>query len=68
MDLKKKALLDWIINFIQVFLPGHTIKIIFKEYKSDLIPTPTDIPQRSPLLLILFLFFISKLFETFNSN
>jgi len=51
-----------------VFLTGHTTKIIFKGYESDLILTLTGIPQGSLLSSILFLFFISEFFETFNGN
>ena len=66
--LRKKGLLEWMIKFIQAFLTGRTTKIVFKGYESEKILTPIGIPQGSPLLPILFLFFISELLETFNSN
>ena len=66
--LRKKGLLEWMIKFIQAFLTGRTTKIVFDGYESEKIPTPIGIPQGSPLLPILFLFFISKLLETFNNN
>ena len=66
--LRKKGLLEWMIKFIQAFLTGRTTKIVFKGYESEKILIPIGIPQGSPLSLILFLFFISKLLETFDSN
>ena len=55
-------------KFTQSFLTGHSTKIVFKGYKSETILIPIGILQGSLLLLILFLFFISKLLEMFNSN
>jgi Reverse transcriptase (RNA-dependent DNA polymerase) len=66
--LRKKGLPDWMIKFTQAFLTGRTTKIVFEGYESELIPTPTGIPQGSPQSPILFLFFISELLETFESN
>jgi len=66
--LRKKGLPDWMIKFTQSFLTKHKTKIVFKGYESETIPTTSGIPQGLPLLPILFLFFISELLETFNSN
>ena len=66
--LRNKGLLNQIINFVQAFLIGRTTKIVIKGYKSELILIPTGILQGLPLLLILFLFFISKLLEIFDNS
>ena len=66
--LRNKGLPDWIIKFVQAFLTGRTTKIIIEGYESESIPTPTGIPQGSPLSPILFLFFISELLETFDDS
>ena len=58
----------YIIKFTQSFLIGHKTKIVFKKYKSKIILITLGIPQKLPLLLILFLFFVFKLLETFNNN
>ena len=39
---------------------------MFIEYDSNWIQTQTGIPQRSPLSLILFLFFVSELLEDYQ--
>ena len=66
--LKKKGLLDQMIKFTQSFLIGRKTKIVFKGYESEIIPTTLGILQGLPLLPILFLFFVSKLLETFNND
>jgi len=47
---------------------GRIIKIIIKGYKSELILIPIGILKGLPLLLILFLFFISKLLKILNNS
>ena len=63
--LKRKGFPRWIIDFIQSFLTARKTRIKFTGYKSNWIQTETGIPQGSPLLLILFLFFILELLEKF---
>ena len=64
--LERKGLPEWLIQVIASFLTGRRTQIVYTGYESEWIYTQTGIPQGSPLLPILFLFFISELLEEFQ--
>src|SRR6266568_6481296 len=66
--LRAKGFLEWIIQFIQGFTGQKETLLVFSGYQSPPITVTTGIPQGSPLLPILFLFFISNLFNTFKEG
>ena len=65
--LQKKRLPQWVIGFIQGFLTDRRTQLAFSGFTSEVIETPTGIPQGSPLSPILFLFFASELLEMFDN-
>lgn len=60
-NLRKAALPEWVIQFIQSFLTNRTSSLCFNDYTSPQLPTSTGIPQGSALSPILFLFFAGPL-------
>ena len=61
--MKKKGLPEWIIKYVKNFMQGRRTKVAFDGYESEWVQTNSGIPQGSPILPILFLFFISELLE-----
>ena len=52
---------------MESFLTDRRTRISFNDYDSEWMLTNTEIPQRSTLSPVLFLFFIADLLETFES-
>ena len=59
-----KDLVAWVASF----LASWTTSFSFNNFASDPIAAPTGIPQRSPLSLILYLFFASDLLKIVNNS
>ena len=66
--LRSKGFLKQIIQFIQDFISQKETLLVFNGYQSPLIIIATGIPQKSPFLPILFLFFINNLFNIFKKR
>ena len=64
--LCQKDLPEWLVWSVKCFLSVRHTHIAYTEHKSDWIKTNINIPQSSPLSLILFLFFISGLLKQFK--
>jgi endonuclease/exonuclease/phosphatase family metal-dependent hydrolase len=61
--LRRKAIPEDIIKFVESFLKNRKTKIAYTGYTSEWIRTETGIPQGSTISPVLFLFFISELLE-----
>ena len=66
--LRVKGFPEWIIQFVQGFTGQKETSLVFSGYQSPPITIAIGIPQRSLLLPILFLFFISNLLNFFKEG
>lgn len=64
----KRLRLGWFVSWIQSFLTGRTTRIKLHGFLSDIFPTPTGIPQGSPLIPIIFLLFNASLIAACRSR
>ncbi|KAJ6016472.1 zinc knuckle domain protein [Penicillium herquei] len=60
----RKRRLGQLVPWVQSFLTGRSTRIRLPEGISDEIPTPTGIPQGSPISPILYLFYNADLIQT----
>ena len=67
-NLRKRRIPTAIVNWIQDFLRGRTTSIKLTEFTSAKFPTPTGIPQGSPLSPILFIFYNADLVDACNDS
>jgi retron-type reverse transcriptase len=67
-NLRKKGIPDFILYWVTSFLEERTTRIKIIKGELELFLTDTGILQGSPILPILFLFFISELLDTTNNE
>ena len=65
--LERKGIPLWLTSWIHFFCTNHSTTLVFDDSESSSIPIHCGVPQGSPLSLILFLFYISKLHETIHT-
>ena len=62
-NMRKRKIPIQITNWISSFLSGRTTRMRFNGITTEYIPTPTGIPQRSPLSRILYMLYNSDLLD-----
>jgi hypothetical protein len=65
-NLRKRRIDERTVRWIASFLTDRSTVISFDAFKSEVYRTPTGIPQGSPLLPILYLYYNADLLETCN--
>jgi len=64
--LRKKGLLFWVVQWIQVFISDQNTTIVIQGYETLMSKVEIGVPQGSPLSLILFLLYTASLYEIYN--
>jgi hypothetical protein len=64
----RRRRLGWFVPWIQAFLTNRSTRIRMPEGVSNRIPTPTGIPQGSPISPILYLIYNADLIELCNTT
>jgi hypothetical protein len=65
-NLRKRRIDERIVRWIASFLANRTTVISFDAFESEVYQTTTSIPQGSPLLPILYLYYNADLIKTYN--
>ena len=65
--LKRKEIPAWLASWIYSFCDKRSTTLVFDDSESCSIPIHCGVPQGSPLSSILFLFYISELYETVHT-
>ena len=66
--LAKKGFPHWVIQWIKSFLTDRTVRLRFDGEESEPIPIIAGVPQGSPLSPILFILYISTLYEMLSER
>ena len=61
--LYDKGLQPWLVRWLGSYLKDHIAYLVFNGQTTDCIPTRAGMPQGSPLLPILFILYISTLYN-----
>jgi hypothetical protein len=61
--LRKKGFPPWIVQWVRAFMIGKHTTLVVQGHETPLFSVTTGVPQGSPLLPILFLFYNAKLLE-----
>jgi hypothetical protein len=65
-NIRERKIPEWIVKWVGSFISNQTTTLCLPGYNTDAFPTHTGIPQGSPLLPILFLFYNANLVEICN--
>jgi hypothetical protein len=65
-NMRKRRIPDWIVKWVGSFISNRTTTLCLPGYNTDAFLTHTIIPQRSPLLPMLLLFYSTNLVDAHN--